>query len=123
MIIITIMEHNVYESQYCIWSTNCMNVVNDYSTNCVIIITDYGAQCLRTPVLHMEYSLCEYFCLQKQSLPQAVNRSNSNSSVKTAQFALPKDTALDRVTICIKQCYFLETYTVTSVLSSAIYCC
>ena len=74
----------------------------------------------------MERNLCEYFCLQKQSLPQVVNPvnlSNSNSSLKTAQFALPKDTALDRVTVCIKQCCFLEAYTVTSVLSSAIYCC
>jgi len=66
------------------------------------------------------------FCLQKQSLPQVVNLinvSNLNSSVKTAQFALPKGTALDRITICIKQCCFLEAGTVTSILSSAIYCC
>lgn len=58
----------------------------------------------------MEHNLCEYFFLPKQSLPQvvnAVNLSNLNSSVKTAQFELPKDTELDRITICIRQCCFL----------------
>jgi hypothetical protein len=126
MNIVIIMEQSLYEHHYWIWSTNCMNVINDYGTNCVVIITKYGAQCLWTPVLHMEHNLCEYFCLQKQSLPQVVNLVNLsilNSSVKTAEFSLPKDTALDRTKISIKQCCFLETYTVTSILSSAIYCC
>jgi hypothetical protein len=126
MNIIMITEQSLYEHHYWMWSTNFMNVINDYGTNCVIIITEYGEQCLWTPVLHMEHNLCEYFGLQKQILPQIFNifdLSNLNSSAKTAQFALLKDTALERITICIKPCCFLESYTVTSILSSATYCC
>ena len=60
----------------------------------------------------MEHNLCEYFWLQKQSLPQVVNLRNLKSSEKTAKFALPKDTrTLDWITRC-----FLEASTVTSIL-------